>query len=107
MSKWAGKIGYSLTNEFTSEPGVWKEEIVEKNYCGDLLQNTRQLQNPGQANDNVNVSNKISIVADPFVSENFHRIRYITFMGSQWKVSNVDVQYPRLILSIGGLYNEH
>lgn len=107
MSKWAGEIGYSITAESLTEPGVWNEEIVKKQYYGDLIQNVRQLQNPGQANDNVNVSNRISIVADPFASENFHNIRYITFMGTKWKVSNVDVQYPRLILTIGGIYNDH
>ena len=105
MSKWFGKIGYAETKESATEPGVWKEEITVKTYTGDFLRNTRRLQSSGNLNDDINVANEISIVADPFARENFHAIRYVEFMGSKWKVSNVDVQYPRLILTIGGLYN--
>jgi hypothetical protein len=30
---------------------------------------------------------------------------YVEFMGTKWKITNVEVQYPRLILSVGGVYN--
>ena len=103
MNKWYGVIGYAETVE--TNPGVWSEEITERNYYGDVTRNTRQLQGSGQVNDNVNVSNEISIVADPYAYENFHFMRYIEFMGAKWKVTNVEVQYPRLILTIGGVYN--
>lgn len=101
--KWYGLIGYAETVE--TNPGVWTEEITERKHRGEVIRNTRMLQNSGQVNDNVNVSNTISIIADPYASKNFHSIRYITFMGTKWKVSNVDVQYPRLILTLGGVYN--
>ena len=103
MAKWYGVIGYAATVE--TDPGVWEETITERSYYGDTIRNTRMLQNSGEVNDNVNISNQISIVADPYANQNIYAMRYIEFMGTKWKITNVDVQYPRLILTIGGLYN--
>lgn len=103
MAKWYGRIGYAELEEI--EPGVWKEQITEREYFGDSIRNTRLLQNSGNVNDNINVGNQISIVADPYAVQNFHTMRYVEYMDSKWKVSSVEVQYPRLILTIGGLYN--
>ena len=103
MAKFYGKIGYAITEEI--KPGVWTERIIEPMYYGDLIRNTRKLQTAEQLNDNINIANEISIVADPFANENFHSIRYVEFMGAKWKVISVEVQYPRLILTVGGVYN--
>ena len=103
MAKWYGKIGYADNVEV--EPGVWEDSIVEHSYYGDLNRNTRSLQNSGRINDNINLSNEISIVADPYASENFYKMRYVEFAGTKWKITNVEVKYPRLILSIGGVWN--
>lgn len=103
MAKFFGVIGYAETVEV--KPGVWKEQITKRKYYGDLIRNTRSLQSADQLNDNINVANEISIVADPFANQNFHAMRYVEFMGAKWKITKVDVQRPRLILTIGGLYN--
>lgn len=103
MTKWFGVIGYAEAVEKT--PGVWKEKIVERTYFGDVTRNTRRLQTTDQVNDNVDISNEISVLADPYAYQNFHAIRYAEFMGMKWKVSSVDVQFPRLNLSLGGVYN--
>lgn len=103
MAKFYGAIGFAETVE--SVPGVWEEKIVERNYFGDLIRNTRRLQSSDQLNDDINISNEISIVADPYVCQNIYVMRYVSFMGARWKVSNVEVQYPRLILTLGGVYN--
>lgn len=104
MAKFYGTIGFAVTEEV--KPGVWKEHIKEIAYSGDLVRSSRRLESVNQVNDNVNLSSDISIVADPFAYQNFHSIRYVTYLGVKWKVSNVDVQYPRLILSTGGVYHE-
>lgn len=104
MAKFFGKIGYGVSEE--TRPGVWRNTITEREYCGDLTRNTRRLESASQVNDNINISNEISIVADPFAYENFHSMLYAEYNGAKWKISSVEVQYPRLILSIGGLYNE-
>lgn len=103
MAKWSGIIGYAKTVE--TSPGVWEEKITKRNYRGDVIRNSRALQTANQVNDNVNVSNVISIVADPYVNENFYAMRYIEFMGAKWKITNIEVERPRLKLTIGGLYN--
>lgn len=104
MAKFYGLVGYADTVE--TAPGVWQEQIIEHDYSGDLIRNTRQLQSGETLNDNINIANEISILADPFARQNFHKMRYVVFMGSKWKISKVEVNYPRLILTIGGLYNE-
>lgn len=103
MAKYYGKIGYATSEEV--KPGVWKKRITEREYFGDVIRNTRKLQSSGNLNDNIIVSNEISIIADPFANENFHSMLYVEFMGAKWKISNVEVQYPRLILTIGEVYN--
>lgn len=103
MAKFYGKIGYAETKETC--PGVWTEEITEKEYFGDLIRNSRRLQTASSINDNVVISNEISIIADPFAYKNFHSMRYVEFMGTKWNITNIEVQYPRLILSLGEVYN--
>lgn len=104
MAKFYGKIGYGEPVE--TAPGVWEEQISEHLYYGDVIRNTRNLQNSQNLNDNINVNNQFSIVADPFAVQNFHLMKYIEYMNVKWKITNVEVQYPRLLLSVGGVYNE-
>lgn len=103
MAKWFGTIGFAETVE--TSPGVWEEQIVTRQYYGDLVRNTRRLQSSDKVNDDVNIANEISIVADPYANENFHAMRYAEFMNSRWKINTVEVQFPRLILELGGVYN--
>lgn len=103
MAKFYGKIGYSMTVE--TEPGCWEEQIIEKNYFGDLTKNTSRYQNSSSVNDDIVIYNNIAILADPFACENFQHMKYVVFMGAKWKITNVEVERPRIFLSIGGVYN--
>lgn len=104
MGKFFGKVGYSVTVE--TVPGVWEEIVEEREYFGDLVRNTsRRYEASNGLNDNITISNDISIVADAFAYENFTHIRYVEFMGAKWIVSNVEIQHPRLLLTMGGVYN--
>jgi len=103
MAKFYGKVGYGISTE--TSKGVWEDVITDKNYSGDIVKNSQRLVSSGTLNDNVTISNDISIIADLFASENFYCIRYVEYLGVKWKVTNVEVQYPRLILSMGGVYN--
>ena len=104
MAKWYGKIGFSFTSE--TAPGAWTNADTERYYSGDIIQNTaRWSTNSDSTNDDLLINNKISIVADPFVDQNFNAMRYVEFMGTLWKITNVEFAYPRLILTLGGLYN--
>lgn len=104
MPKFYGKVGYVETVE--TAPSVWTERISEHNYYGDLIENQASWNHAQeQVNDNLNITNRISVLADPYAMEHFSAIRYVELFGALWKVSSVRVQFPRLILSIGGVYN--
>lgn len=103
MAKFCGIVGYSETTE--TSPDVWTESITEKPYFGDVLRNTRRWQSGENLNDNLVVNNQISIVADAYAYEHFSAIRYVKWHEVLWKVTNVEVQRPRLLLTVGGVYN--
>ena len=103
MAKYYGRIGYAETIE--TVPGVWEEVITERNYYGDVMRNSRRWETGESLNDNLVVSNSISIVADDYAYAHFAYIRYVEWMGALWKPSSVEVQRPRIILQIGGVYN--
>lgn len=107
MPKFCGKIGYALPAEDPPGSGIWVDTIVERTYFGDVTRNNRRLENSGQLNDNVRISNSFSIVADEQAYAYFHLIKYIEYKGVKWVVSSVDAsQPPRLVLEVGGVYNE-
>lgn len=103
MAKFYGKVGYGFSEEI--RPGVWEEQITEYPYYGDVIRDTRRLDNGDKVISDISVQNSISIVADPYAHSHFFAMRYIEWMGALWIVSNVEVQYPRLILRLGGVYN--
>lgn len=103
MGKWFGKIGYAVTAE--TEPGLWEDTIVERDYYGDMISDHHKRQTSGEVNDNINLANVISIIADPFAYENCSRMVYAEIMGAKWKITDIEVRCPRLILTIGGVYN--
>lgn len=103
MAKWSGKIGFY--KEVETSPGVWDEAITEHKYCGDALRIIRRTKSADKVNDDIEISNEISIVADAYARENLYSIRYAEFMGALWKVESVLPEHPRLKLTLGGLYN--
>lgn len=105
MAKFFGVVGFNDGTVETS-PGVWEPVIVEKQYYGDIIRNNRRIIGANQVNDNLTVTNEISIISDPYANLNFHSIVYVEFMGSKWKVTNIEVQFPRLMLTLGGVWNE-
>jgi hypothetical protein len=104
MNRWYGKVGYSETVE--TVPGVWTSQDTVREYYGDVKRiSTRRTGKSDSTNDDVVVSTQISIVADPFAIEKFYSIKWIEFMGVKWEVDNVVPELPRLILTLGGVYN--
>ena len=104
MSRFCGKIGFSETKE--TKPGVHTQVgITEQVYFGDVNRNVWKVNSGSKVNDDLTINTEISIVADSFARENFHRMTYVQWKGILWEISSVDDQYPRLILSIGDVYN--
>lgn len=103
--KYYGLVGYATIEE-NDDTGVHVENIVERSYYGDVLRNSAGWQGAEYLNDDRKVNVQISIVADPYALQHFSDIRYVHWMGNKWKVSTVTPAFPRLVLDIGGVYNE-
>lgn len=102
--RYYGQIGYFETVEV--KPGLFENEMIYKTYKGDVLRNYKRNQDGSKVNSDISVNNQISIVADPYAQKHFFNIKCVEWQGALWSVSSVEVQYPRLILELGGLYNE-
>ena len=105
MAKYYGAVGYGETVE--TAPDVYSETVTERYYFGNVSRNTRRWQTGQNLNDELELDNVISIIADPFAFRHFSFIRYVVWNGIKWKVKTVEVEYPRLVLTIGGVYTEN
>lgn len=101
--KFSGKIGFGETVEKTD--GIWVDTITEKHYYGDIIKNVKRSEDEAKVNDDISLSNQLSIVSDPYLTNHFHSIKYVTLFGTNWKVTSVEVRFPRLLLTLGGMYN--
>lgn len=104
MAKYSGVIGYAETVEIS--PGVWIDRIIERNYYIDVLKDTNKLTNSSYStNDELGIANRFSIISEPYAAEHFHSMRYVEYMGTKWKITYAEVQRPRILLNVGGVYN--
>lgn len=104
MAKYYGTIGY--VDVIETSPGVYEEQEIEKReYFGEIITFNRRFVPGESVNDNISVSNRISILGDPFAYDNISKMRWIEWLGDKWIISEVEVQHPRLIISLGGVYN--
>lgn len=105
MNKFYGAVGFSC-EPIETAPGIWSSDVIERNYYGDVLKYNRRWEaNQDSSNDNLVLNNTISIIADAYIYQNLPNIRYVKWSGAYWKVTNVEVQRPRIVLTIGGVYN--
>ena len=104
MAKFFGIVGYALSN-VEVKPGVWEDQIVEYQYMGDLVRNSRRLDEVEKVNMDISVGNSVSILANAYAREHFFAIRFLEWAGACWTVTDVTEQYPRLLLRLGGVYN--
>jgi hypothetical protein len=105
MARFYGKVGFVTTQESKTNPGVWVEVATEREYYGDVVRNYRKWENGKSINDNIVLNNSISIVGDEYAHSNLFAIKYVEWAGKTWKVESIEIQSPRLLLSLGGVYN--
>lgn len=103
MARFYGKVGYGVSGELVD--GVWSDNITERAYYGEIISTARFLDVSDEVNDDIRLTQRLSILADPFALDNFSLIRYVSWMDSLWTVTQVTVERPRLILTLGGVYN--
>lgn len=102
--RYYGLIGFGQTVNQDGDD-MWREEITERPYMGDVVKRTYNMQSADKLTKDVQVNMQISIVADEFAADFMHLIRYAEWRGVRWQVVAVDPQFPRLVLSLGGVYN--
>lgn len=102
--KYAGKIGFWI-DDIEVRPGVFRSEIVEKTYTGDVLRSSQRWNGSENINQNLTINNRISIIADLYFKNHVSSIKYITYMGTKWKVSSLELNYPRVTIEMGEVYN--
>lgn len=104
MAKYYGYIGYS--DDRDKGNGIWEEHVIEREARGDVLSSRiRNDTKSEQMLDDIKVSEELSIIADSFAIKNFHKIKYVTLYGAKWNVTSATVNFPRLHLTLGGLYH--
>lgn len=103
MAKFFGEIGFATQVE--TSPGIWEDKIIEKQYYGDVTRESRRFSVSEQVLDNINLSNQVSIIADGYVTDNIQNLRYVRWLGGLWKISYVELKFPRLVLEMTGVYN--
>lgn len=102
--KYYDKIGFWL-DDVETEPGIFEPMVEEKYYAGDVIETCQRWENSNHQNDDLTLSNRISIISDMYLNQHLSSIKYATFMGGKWKVIGLDVKYPRVILDLGGVWN--
>lgn len=105
MAKYYGTIGYAVMEESQTSPGIWMDTIVEKSHYGDVIRRSSRWQMAQQVNDNLVMNVQISIMADTYATQNYSSIKYAVWEGVKWKVITAEPQRPRIILTLGGVYN--
>jgi hypothetical protein len=105
MARFHGEVGYGESVEDPPGSGVWKTVITEHPYTGDVNRNNTNTEVGDKVNADISLSNTISVVADQYANEHVHTIKYVRWAGVLWTVTSVEVRSPRLILSIGSVYN--
>ena len=104
MAKFIRPIGFAKQVE--TEPDIWEEVITERSYSGELVRTKSRFKTSNSVNSDVDIDTEISIAADQFAIENFRSMVYIEYMGVKWRIESADIKRPRIILTIGGVYNE-
>lgn len=103
--KYSGMVGFFIGDK-EIEAGVFVPVIEERKYTGEVLRSKRGFQEKSnQQNREFTVNNQISILSDLYAKQNWNSIRYVVWNGVKWEVNSVEVNYPRLILEIGGFYH--
>lgn len=102
MAKYAGKVGFAIQKE--TSPGVWTDEIVERKMRGDVIGASSSFRPGESVNEDITLGHRLSLMGDPYAYENFTGLRYITYLGVKWRITGVEIQRPRMIVTVGGMY---
>ena len=102
MAKYTGLVGYVTDGQ--TAPGVWSPVENPIKMKGDIIR-LASGQNGDKINNDVTLSHRVSLVGDAYAFGNYFNIKWIEMDGMKWEVTSVEIQRPRIIVSLGGLWN--
>lgn len=103
MTRFYGKVGFA--NEGSLVDGVWTEGVTERSYFGDVLTEVINPQPGDKVVSDIQVSHRIEVVADAYLMDNFVRVKFVEWSGVLWVATSATIQRPRVLLTLGGVYN--
>jgi len=105
--KFHGVVGVATGDQIEkpANSGIFVDEIEERVATGEQIRDTRQIANPDKVNFDMTLSTTISVMADVFADVDFLAFRYCERAGVKWVIVNVEPARPRLLLTLGGVYN--
>lgn len=98
MARFAGLVGYVTQGE--SVPGVWSPVENPKQMRGDVIRQSSTSQN-----GDISLNHRVSLLGDAYAFSNYYNIKWVEVMGVKWAVTSVEIQRPRIIVTLGGLWN--
>lgn len=105
MARFVGTVGFAMIEE--TRPSIYEEVYRERLYKGDLIRKSRQWSPSEHLNDDIQIANDISIIADSFAVMNLGVMRYVHWMDQYFEISSaaIDNDRHRITLSLGGVFN--
>lgn len=103
--KFYDAIGYAESVERPEGSGITEDVITERKLYGEVLRNTRAQAESDKVNNDRSIGNSFSVIADGYARENFESIRYVTWRGRRYLLTQIEYVPPRLNLTPGGVYN--
>lgn len=103
MTKYAGLVGYVVQEQ--TAPSVWTPVETPKRMKGDIIRQSASTQNDDKVNSDITLNHRVSLIGDAYAFSSYFNIRWIEIDGHKWEVTNVEVQRPRIIVSLGGPWN--
>jgi hypothetical protein len=98
MARFAGFVGY--VTQVESVPGVWSPVENPKYMRGDVIRQSSTSQN-----GDISLNHRVSLIGDSYTFNNYYNIKWVEIGSAKWSVTSVEIQRPRVIITLGGLWN--
>lgn len=103
MARFSGLVGY-VTEEETV-PGVWGPVEKTRMMKGDVIHQVSRYDKGEKVNDDIVLNHRISLIGDSYSFGNYYNLKWVKMGTIKWKVTSIEIKRPRLIVSLGGVWN--
>lgn len=103
MARYSGLVGY-VTQEETV-PGVWSPVENPRTMKGEIIRQSSTNPDHGKINSDISLNHRVSLWGDAYAFDSYYAIKWIQIDGRKWEVTSVEIKRPRIIVTVGGLWN--